>query len=172
MIFVERKCWILTFKVGYTILQYTLYGAEAVAQRFSVKKVFLKILQNSQENTCARVSFFPATLLKRRLWHRCFPVIFAKFLRMPFLTEHLRWLFLMVLITPRNQGFPDVFSRYRKGALICNKSNTFISFILPLCREKLYADHFPKIVILRIHRRLSMILKTSKKVYEAIFFDM
>ena len=30
---------------------------EAVVQRCSVKKVFLKFLQNSQENTCARVSF-------------------------------------------------------------------------------------------------------------------
>ena len=30
---------------------------EAVAQRFSFKKVFLEILQNSQENTFARVSF-------------------------------------------------------------------------------------------------------------------
>ena len=26
----------------------------------------------------------PATLLKRRLWHRCFAVNFAKFLRTPF----------------------------------------------------------------------------------------
>ena len=30
---------------------------EAVAQRCSVKKVFLKISQNSQENTCARPCF-------------------------------------------------------------------------------------------------------------------
>ena len=30
---------------------------EAVAQRCSVKKVFLKVLQNSQKNTCVRVSF-------------------------------------------------------------------------------------------------------------------
>ena len=29
----------------------------AVAQTCSVKKVFLEISQNSQENTCARVSF-------------------------------------------------------------------------------------------------------------------
>ena len=29
---------------------------EAVAQRCSVKKVFLEISENSQENTCARVS--------------------------------------------------------------------------------------------------------------------
>ena len=26
----------------------------------------------------------PATLFKKRLWHRCFPVNFAKFLRIPF----------------------------------------------------------------------------------------
>ena len=30
---------------------------EAIVQRCSVKKVFLEISQNSQENTCARVSF-------------------------------------------------------------------------------------------------------------------
>ena len=31
--------------------------SEAVAQRCSVKKVFLEISQNSKENTCARVPF-------------------------------------------------------------------------------------------------------------------
>ena len=54
------------------------------------KKVFLRILQNLQENTCARVSFLGlryATLLKRRLWCRRFPVKFAKFLRTPFFIE-------------------------------------------------------------------------------------
>ena len=30
-------------------------------------------------------SLTPATLLKKRLWHRCFPVNFGKFLRTPFL---------------------------------------------------------------------------------------
>ena len=64
-------------------------------RRCSVKKVFLEISQNSQENTCARVSFLiklqarPSTLLKKRLWHRCFPVNFENFLRTPFFTEHL-----------------------------------------------------------------------------------
>ena len=33
------------------------YCAEAVVWMCSVEKVFLEILQNSQENTCARVSF-------------------------------------------------------------------------------------------------------------------
>ena len=36
----------------------------------------------------------PATLLKKRLWHRCFPVNFVKFLRTPLFTEHLWWLLL------------------------------------------------------------------------------
>ena len=34
-----------------------IIGIEAVAQRCSVKKMFLEIWQNSQENICARVSF-------------------------------------------------------------------------------------------------------------------
>ena len=32
-------------------------SVEAVAKRCSLKKVFLEISQNSQENTCVRVSF-------------------------------------------------------------------------------------------------------------------
>ena len=33
------------------------FSQEAVAQRCSVKEVFLEISQNSQENNCTRVSF-------------------------------------------------------------------------------------------------------------------
>ena len=45
------------------------------------QKMFLEILQNSQKNTCDRVSFLNkvATLLKKRLWHRYFPLNFANF---------------------------------------------------------------------------------------------
>ena len=32
---------------------------------------------------------WPAAILKKRLWQRCFPVNFGKFLRTPLLTEHL-----------------------------------------------------------------------------------
>ena len=35
-----------------------------------------------------------ATLLKERLWYKCFPVNFAKFLRTIFSLKHLRWLLL------------------------------------------------------------------------------
>ena len=48
-------------------------------QRCSKRKSFLRNFAKLTENTCARVS------LKKRLWHRCFPVNFTKFLRTPFL---------------------------------------------------------------------------------------
>ena len=79
---------------------------EVVVQRCSVEEVLLEILQNSQENTCTR----SAILFKKRLWQRCFPVIFfpvkfTKFLRTPFFTELLRKSFFFVrvfeLFTPK-----------------------------------------------------------------------
>ena len=69
---------------------------EAVAHRCSVKK---GVLRNFTKFTgkqlcqslffCKVVGLWPGTLLKKRLWHRCFPVNFAKFTRTPFLAEHL-----------------------------------------------------------------------------------
>ena len=50
----------------------------------------------------------PATSLKKRLWYRCFPVNFAKFLRTPFVTEHLWWLFLIHLKVSRRLLNPYV----------------------------------------------------------------
>ena len=67
----------------------SLAWTEAAVRRCSSKLIFLKILQNSQENTCARISLLiklqapPPTLLKKRLWCRCFPVNFAKISRTP-----------------------------------------------------------------------------------------
>ena len=80
----------LTFRVSNSL------NPEAVPQMRSVKKVFLEIRQNSQENTCPRVSFLiklQAAAWERqdRLWDRCFPVNFEKIQR-TFLAEHLRWI--------------------------------------------------------------------------------
>ena len=61
----------------------------SIRQELFCKKGVVKISQNSQENTCARVSF-----LKKRLLHRCFSNKFAKILRTCFLTELLLWLLL------------------------------------------------------------------------------
>ena len=40
---------------------------DAVGQMYSVKKVFLEILQNSQENTCARASLLIKLIKKETL---------------------------------------------------------------------------------------------------------
>ena len=84
----------------------------AVTQRCSIKMVFLEISQNLQENTCARVSFFnkvagfrPATLLKKRPWHKCFPVNVAKFLRAAFLQNTSRRLLLHFSLKVKNVEF-------------------------------------------------------------------
>ena len=42
--------------------------------------------------------FAKFTRKKKRLWHRCLPVNFAKVLRTSFLTKHLRWLLLILLV--------------------------------------------------------------------------
>ena len=62
---------------------------QAVIGRYSTKKMFLEV---STGKHLHRSLFFskvaginPATLLKKTLRHRCFPVNFAKFLRVPFL---------------------------------------------------------------------------------------
>ena len=84
----DRKFLTLEFLVDLCCTKlFTIFPE--VVQRCSVKKVFLEVSQNSQENTCARDS-----LLTKRPWHRCFTVNFAKFLKTPFLTEHLRLLLL------------------------------------------------------------------------------
>ena len=64
---------------------------EAAVRMCSVRKVVLKNLAKLIGKRLYQSLFFnkvaghrPATLLKKRLWHRCFPVNFAKFLRTPF----------------------------------------------------------------------------------------
>ena len=72
---------ILCISYALSIVAQLLIYTEAVARRCSVKNVFLKILQNSQGNTCVR----------------CFPVNFAKILKTLFSIDHLRLLILPIL---------------------------------------------------------------------------
>ena len=58
--------WFLRLLMNNLFCKEKLLRPEVVAQRCSVKKVLLVILQNSQENTYARVSFF--TLLKKETY--------------------------------------------------------------------------------------------------------
>ena len=62
-------------------------GKEAVVRKCSVKKVLRNFTKSTGKHLWQWLFFNkvaclrPATLLKKSLWHRCFPVNFAKFLR-------------------------------------------------------------------------------------------
>ena len=74
-----------------TILNCNLIDSEAVTRGVLWKKVFLEISHKFTRKHLCQSLFFnkvaglrPVTLLKKRLWHRCFPVYFAIFIRTPF----------------------------------------------------------------------------------------
>ena len=63
--------------LGVLTVQYV--PPEAIIQRCSVKKVFLKFCKIYRKTPVLE------SLFKKRLWHKYFPVNFAEFLRAPFL---------------------------------------------------------------------------------------
>ena len=60
------------------------------APELFVKKAFLEISQNSQENTCVKSLSSNKVAGLRRLWRRRFPVNFVKFSKNTFVTELLQ----------------------------------------------------------------------------------
>ena len=67
-------------------------GSEAATRGVLLRKGVLRNFAKLTGKYKCQSPFFnkvaglrPATLSKKRLWHRCFPVNFAKFLRTPFL---------------------------------------------------------------------------------------
>ena len=67
--------------------------AEAVVRKCSVKEVFLKILQNSQENTCARASFLiKLQFIKKQTLAQVFSCEFCELFKNTFFIENHWWL--------------------------------------------------------------------------------
>ena len=62
-------------------------------------------------------------MLKKKLLHRCFPVNSMKFLRTPFLTEHLRWLLLAVAVV---DNASDVWGT---ASLVVSRNKTLVDSI-------------------------------------------
>ena len=82
----EKKCFHVLGNLR--TLSCFILPLEAVAQRCSLRKGVLRNFSKfAEKNLCQRLIFnkvadlSPATLLKKRPWHRCFPVNFAEFLR-------------------------------------------------------------------------------------------
>ena len=61
----HRRCSVCTVKKG-VLRNFAKFTGKHLCQSLFLNKV---------------AGLTPATLLKKRLWHRCFPVNFAKFLR-------------------------------------------------------------------------------------------
>ena len=73
---------------------------EAFVQRCSVKNVFLEISQNSQENTCARVSILiklqaeACKFIKKETQAQVFSYEFGEISKNTFSIKHIWWLLL------------------------------------------------------------------------------
>ena len=72
--------------------------------------------------------------LKQRLWHRCSPVNFAKFLRTPFFIEHIWWL-LLYCDLPVNLN-----SIFMTLSIICD--GAFLGTPLTIFTKNLYRMYF------------------------------
>ena len=73
-----------------------------------------------------------ATLLKRRLWRRCFPVSFAKFLRTPFFKEHLRRLLLQVVVHQMQVSLVNLNGLFEAKSDKMDSYNDFLGQLLQL----------------------------------------
>ena len=83
-------------KVIFDMHQMQVPSSEAATRAVVCKKVFLEILQKLIGKHLCQFLFFnkvtslrPATLLKKRSWHRCFPMSFCEISKNTFFTEHL-----------------------------------------------------------------------------------
>ena len=124
--------------------------------------MLLEIPENSQENTCARVSFL-IKLLKKRLWCRCFPVNFAEFLRTPISQNTSVRLFLNIL----SKGFGEMKKICKMGISECSLNaaqSTFLTFHTLIIEKEIFSFCLMK---LSRSNRLEMfkkgILKTFSK---------
>ena len=88
---------ILLYYICYETMLPKQKHSEAVVRSCSIKKVILKIQQNSQENTCARISESQAeacNFIKRATLTKVFFSELCKIFKNTIFIEHLRWLLL------------------------------------------------------------------------------
>ena len=88
--------------IYFNVFQYSAPCQKQPTEVFCKKGVFKNFAKLTGKHLC-QIFFLntgaglrPATYLIKRLWHGCFPVNFAKFLRKPVFIEHLWWLLLNI----------------------------------------------------------------------------
>ena len=114
-------CWTIQFfqkNIGLTISIMILTGMETTSAntRSSHRRCSIRegILRNFTGKHLCQSLFFNkvAALLIKRLWHRCFPVNFAKFLRTPFLQNTSGQLLLKYNRDKHITKYGDTMPRY------------------------------------------------------------
>ena len=75
----------------------------------NIRNIQILILSRKMHSLEISFASWPATLLKLRLWHRCFSVTFARFLRTSFFKEHLWWLLLYLKRILNYSNYSTVF---------------------------------------------------------------
>ena len=117
LIFMQKTLKRYLFYKICTSLRHSRIRRSSRPDVFCEKVVLRNFAKFTGKHLCQSLSFNkvaglkPATLLKERPWHRCFPMNFAKFLTTPLFTEHLWWLLLFVFLrVVGNQGYAS-----RKG---------------------------------------------------------
>ena len=98
MLLVINMRFVIPFLQCYQILQHKFKFEifQKPPRRCSVKKRLKNFSKFTGKHLCQSLFFNKvaglrsSTLLKKRLWHRCFHKNFEKFLKTPFFTEHLR----------------------------------------------------------------------------------
>ena len=78
------------------------------------------VLRNFARFTGKHLCLRPAALLKKRLWHRCFPVNFAKFLRTSFL-QNTSGRVLLCSVKKLSERLPKIYSKTHAIHFFCLK---------------------------------------------------
>ena len=96
----STQVYLVAKSLCWKILGARLIDRSSRPEVFCKKGVFRIFTKFTGKHMCQSIFFNkvadlrPATLLKTRLWHKCFPGNFDKFLRTPFYIEHPWWLLL------------------------------------------------------------------------------
>ena len=107
----DKTCLLVIFEIG----RDRGYQYRSSHRSYSVRKGVPRNFAKFPGKHLCQSLFFdkvaglrPATLLKKRLWHKCFPLNFAKFPRTPFLQNTSGRLLLSVVV---KVWYPEAYSK-------------------------------------------------------------
>ena len=110
-----------------------------------------KNLEKPDKSSHPEVFLGACNIIKTRLWYRCFPMNFVKFLINTFFKEHLRWLLLTIsfLIFPRGiirEHFDmtwfdfQLYYSYFVRSFLSSRCNSVFDFFIHFARPWRYSN--------------------------------